>query len=119
MSEKKKGLDWKDVLESAGELPKGHLDKPFAERAAEAEAWAHALKDAPAGRPIVRMGRPRKAGTKVETQLVSFRTDIREKEALEALAEAQGRTVSDLLRDVTHELVATFQAGQKAMRARH
>jgi hypothetical protein len=118
MSGVKKGISWKDVIEGAGELPKGHLKKPFAERAAEAEAWAEELKDAPAGRPIVRMGRPSKAGAKVETELVTFRTDKREKEALEALAEAQGRTVSDLLRDVTHDLVATFQAGQKAARAR-
>ena len=114
---KKKGLSWEDVIEQAGELPKGHLKKPFAERAAEAEAWAKELKDAPAGRPIVRMGRPSKADPKVETELVSFRTDKREKEALEALAEAQGRTLSDLLRDVTHDLVATFKAGQKTARA--
>jgi hypothetical protein len=114
----KKGISWKDVIEGAGELPKGHLKKSFAERAEEAEAWAKELKNAPAGRPIVRMGRPSKAEAKVETELVSFRTDKREKEALEALAEAQGRTVSELLRDVTHDLVATFQAGQKAARVR-
>jgi hypothetical protein len=41
-----------------------------------------------------------------------------EKEALEALAEAQGRSLSDLLRDVTHDLVATFKAGQKTVRVR-
>jgi len=73
----KNARNWKDVIESAGELPKGHLKKPFAERAAEAEAWAKELKDAPGGRPIVRMGRPSKAGAKVETELVSFRTDKR------------------------------------------
>jgi hypothetical protein len=111
-------MNWKDVIENAAELPKGHLEKPFAERAAEAEAWAKELKDAPAGRPIVRMGRPSKAGDKVETELVSFRTDKQDKEALEALAEAQGRTVSDLLQDVTHDLVGTFRAGQKTARTR-
>jgi hypothetical protein len=110
----KKGLNWEEALQSAGELPKGHLKKPFAERAAEAELWAKELKDAPAGRPVVRMGRPRKVEPKVETELVTFRTDKREKEALEALAEAQGRSLSDLLRGVTHELVSTFKAGQKA-----
>ncbi len=118
MSKQKKGLSWDEVIQEAGELPKGHLKKPFAERAAEAEAWAKELKGAPAGRPIVRMGRPSKAGAKVETELVTFRTDKREKEALEALAEAQGRTLSDLLRDVTHDLVATFKAGQKAAKVR-
>jgi hypothetical protein len=118
MSKVKKGMSWEDVIEQAGELPKGHLKKPFAERSAEAEAWAKELKGAPAGRPIVRMGRPSKAGGKVETELVTFRTDKQEKEALEALAEAQGRSLSELLRDVTHELVATFQAGQKAARVR-
>lgn len=118
MSETKKSIRWKDAIDGAGELPKGHQKKPFAERAVEAEAWAKEQKDAPAGRPIVRMGRPSKAGAKVETELVTFRTDKREKEALEALAEAQGRTVSDLLRDVTHDLVATFLAGQKTARAR-
>ena len=118
MSTKKKALNWEDVMQEAGELPKGHLKKPLAERAAEAEAWAKELKGAPAGRPIVRMGRPSKAGAKVETELVTFRTDKQEKEALEALAEAQGRTLSDLLRDVTHDLVATFKAGQKTARAR-
>lgn len=115
---KKKGMSWEDVIQEAGELPKGHLKKPFAERAAEAEAWAKELKDAPAGRPIVRMGRPGKAEPKVETELVSFRTDKQEKEALEALAEAQGRSLSELLREVTHDLVATFRAGQKTARAR-
>lgn len=115
---KKKALNWADVIQEAGELPKGHARKPFVERAAEAEAWAKELKDAPAGRPIVRMGRPSKAAAKVETELVTFRTDKQEKEALEALAEAQGRTLSDLLREVTHDLVATFKAGQKAARAR-
>ena len=118
MSKAKKGLSWEEVIQEAGELPKGHAKKPFAERAAEAEAWAKELKGAPAGRPIVRMGRPSKAGEKVETELVTFRTDKREKEALEALAEAQGRSLSELLRDVTHDLVATFKAGQKAARAR-
>jgi hypothetical protein len=115
---KKKTLNWEEVMQEAGELPKGQTKKPFAERATEAEAWAKELKGAPAGRPIVRMGRPSKAGAKVETELVTFRTDKREKEALEALAEAQGRTLSDLLRDVTHDLVATFKAGQKVSRAR-
>lgn len=116
MSKQKKGLTWEEVIQAAGKLPKGHLKKPFPERAAEAEAWAKELKDAPAGRPVVRMGRPSKAETKVETELVTFRTDKREKEALEALAEAQGRSLSDLLRGVTHELVTTFKAGQKAAR---
>ena len=118
MSKMKKALKWDEVIEQAGELPKAHLKKPFAERAAEAEAWAKDRKGAPAGRPIVRMGRPSKAEAKVETELVTFRTDKLEKEALEALAEAQGRTLSDLLRDVTHDLVSTFKAGQKATRAR-
>lgn len=114
----KKGINWEEAIQEAGELPKGHSKKPFVERAAEAEAWAKELKGAPAGRPIVRMGRPSKAEPKVETELVTFRTDKREKEALEALAEAQGRSLSDLLRDVTHGLVSTFKAGQKAARAR-
>jgi hypothetical protein len=114
----KKGIIWEEAIQEAGELPKGHSKKPFAERAAEAEAWAKELKDAPAGRPIVRMGRPNKAEAKVETELVTFRTDKLEKEALEALAEAQGRTLSDLLRDVTHDLVTTFKAGQKTARVR-
>ena len=114
----KKGISWEEAIQEAGELPKGHAKKPFAERAAEAEAWAKELKDAPAGRPIVRMGRPRKAEAKVETELVSFRTDKLEKEALEALAEAQGRSLSDLLRDVTHDLVTTFKAGQETARVR-
>ncbi len=64
------------------------------------------------------MGRPSKAAPKVETELVTFRTDKHEKEALEALAEAQGRSLSELLREVTHDLVSTFKAGQKAARAR-
>jgi hypothetical protein len=115
---KKKGLSWEEVILEAGELPKGHTKKPFAERAAEAEVWAKELKDAPAGRPIVRMGRPSKGEVKVETELVTFRTDKREKEALEALAEAQGRSLSELLRDVTHDLVSAFKAGQKTARAR-
>lgn len=114
----KKGIRWEEVIQEAGGLPKGHAKKPFAERAVEAEAWAKELKGAPAGRPIVRMGRPSKAEPKVETELVSFRTDKQEKEALEALAEAQGRSLSDLLRDVTHDLVATFKAGQKTVRVR-
>ena len=118
MSKAKKGLNWAEVIQGAGELSKGHLKKPFAERAAEAEAWAKELKGAPAGRPIVRMGRPSKAEPKVETELVTFRTDKHEKEALEALAEAQGRTLSDLLRNVTHDMVATFKAGQKTTKAR-
>ena len=54
----KKGLHWEEVIQEAGELPKGHARKPFAERAAEAEALAKEMKGAPAGRPIVRMGRP-------------------------------------------------------------
>lgn len=49
---------------------------------------------------------------------LQLRTDKREKEALEALAEAQGRSLSDLLRDVTHDLVTTFKAGQKTARVR-
>jgi len=118
MSTKKKALNWEEVMQEAGDLPKGQAKKPFAERAAEAEAWAKELKDAPAGRPIVRMGRPSKAGQKVETELVTFRTDKQEKEALEALAEAQGRSLSELLRGVTHDLVTTFQAGQKTVRVR-
>ncbi len=109
----RKGLDWEDVIQKAGELPKGHSRKPFAERAAEAEAWAKELKGASAGRPIVRMGRPGGTSPKVETELVSFRTDKHEKEALEALAQAQGRSLSELLRDVTHDLVSAFKAGQK------
>ena len=118
MNKPQKGISWEEALQEAGEVPKGHLKKPFDERAAEAEAWAKGLKGAPAGRPIVRMGRPSKAGPKVATELVTFRTDKLEKEALEALAEAQGRSLSDLLRDVTHDLVATFQAGQKTPRAK-
>lgn len=110
----KETLSWQEALEQAGELPQGQSGKPFAERAAEAEAWAKSLQGAPAGRPLVRMGRPSKNGPGVATELVTFRTDKREKEALEALAEAQGRTLSDLLRAVTHDLVATFQAGQKS-----
>ena len=39
-------------------------------------------------------------------------------EVLEALAKAQGRTLSDLLRDVTHDMVATFKAGQKTVKAK-
>jgi hypothetical protein len=54
----------------------------------------------------------------VETELVTFRTDKEEKAALEALAEAQGRSLSDLLREMTHDLVATFKAGQKTVKAR-
>jgi hypothetical protein len=113
---KKEVLHWEDVIQEAGALPRGHAGRPFAERAAEAEAWAEELKVAPAGRPIVRMGRPTKAGPKLETELVTFRTEKSEKEALEAIAEAQGRSLSDLLRSLTHELVATFRAGQKASR---
>jgi hypothetical protein len=111
-------VKWEEAIQEAGELPKDLPGKPFARRAAEADAWAKELKDAPAGRPVVRMGRPSKAAPKVETELVTFRTDKREKEALEALAEALGRNLSDLLRDVTHNLVASFKAGQKSMRAK-
>jgi hypothetical protein len=114
----KKNLNWDEVIQDAGELPKGHLKKPFAERAAEAEAWAKELRGAPAGTPIVRMGRPSGTGPKVVTELVTFRTDRGEKLALEALAEAQGRSLSDLLRGVTHDLVTTFKAGQKAARVK-
>ncbi len=114
----KKGLHWEEVIQEAGELPKGHARKPFAERAAEAEALAKEMKGAPAGRPIVRMGRPSKTTPRVETELVTFRTDKQEKEALEALAEAQGRSLSELLREVTHDLVSTFKAGQKTAKAR-
>jgi hypothetical protein len=113
-----KGIDWEETLEQAGELPKGHARQPFAKRAAEAEAWAKELQDAPGGRPIVRMGRPGKASPKVETELVTFRTEKQEKEVLEALAAAQGRSLSDLLRGVTHDLVITFKAGQKTSRVR-
>jgi hypothetical protein len=63
------------------------------------------------------MGRPSKATPKVETELVTFRTDKREKESLEALAEAQGRSLSELLRDVTHDLVSTFKTGQRTTKA--
>lgn len=118
MNKQKKVMNWEEVIQTAGELPKGQQKKPFAERAAEAELWANSLKGAPAGRPVVRMGRPRKVEPKVETELVTFRTDKFEKEALEALAEAQGRTLSDLLRSVTHDLVNTFKAGQKAARSK-
>ena len=118
MSKPKKVMNWEEVIQTAGELPEGQLEKPFAERAAAAELWAKELKGAQAGRPVVRMGRPGKAEPKVETELVTFRTDKFEKEALEALAEAQGRTLSDLLRGVTHELVSTFRAGQKASRVK-
>jgi|GEM_PF-1630850 hypothetical protein len=118
MSKQKKSMSWDEVILGAGELPKGHLKKTFAERAAEAELWAKELKDAPAGRPVVRMGRPRAVEPKVETELVTFRTDRLEKEALEALAEAQGRSLSDLLRGVTHDLVTTFKAGEKAARTK-
>jgi hypothetical protein len=114
----KKPIPWEEAIQEAGELPKGHSRKPFEERAAEAEVWAKELKDAPAGRPIVRMGRPKKTVPKVETELVTFRTDKVEKEALEALASAQGRSLSELLRDVTHDLVSAFQAGKKAAKAR-
>jgi hypothetical protein len=112
------GVKWEEAIEAAGEVPKDLPQIPFARRAAEADAWAKELKDAPPGRPVVRMGRPSKAAPKVETELVTFRTDKREKEALEALAEALGRNLSDLLRDVTHNLVATFKAGQKSARNR-
>ena len=118
MTRQKKAMSWDEVIEGAGELPKGHLKKSFAERAAEAERWAKELKDAPAGRPVVRMGRPRVVEPKVETELVTFRTDRLEKDALEALAAAQGRTLSDLLRAVTHDLVTTFKAGEKAARTK-
>lgn len=118
MSKPKKAMSWDEAIEGAGELPKGHLKKTFAERAAEAELWAKELQHAPAGPPMVRMGRPGRGEPKVATELVTFRTDRLEKEALEALAEAQGRSLSDLLRGVTHELVITFKAGEKAARAR-
>ncbi len=118
MSKPKQAMNWDEVIQGAGELPEGHLKKRFAERAAEAELWAKELKDAPAGRPVVRMGRPSQTGPKVATELVTFRTDKLEKEALEALAEAQGRSLSDLLRSVTHDLVTTFKAGERAARTR-
>lgn len=114
MGKLKKTLTWEEALQIAGDLPKGQFKKAFATRAAEAERWAQELKDAPPGRPLVRMGRPSEVEPKVETELVTFRTDKTEKEALEALAEAQGRSLSDLLRSVTHDLVTTFKAGQKA-----
>ncbi len=59
-----------------------------------------------------------RSSPKVETELVTFRTDRLEKQALVALAEAQGRSLSDLLREVTHDLVATYKAGEKAARAK-
>jgi hypothetical protein len=114
----KKGIRWEEAIQEAGAPPEGQLKKTFAERAAEAEAWAQEMHRAPAGRPIVRMGRPGKGEAKTSTELVTFRTDKTEKEALEALAAAQGRSLSDLLRDVTHGLVATFRAGQRAARTR-
>ncbi len=117
MTKPKKGIRWEEVIQEAGGLPKGHPKKTFAERAAEAEAWAQEMKRAPAGRPIIRMGRPSKGEAKTSTELVTFRTDKSEKEALEALAAAQGRSLSDLLRDVTHGMVATFRAGQRAARS--
>ena len=110
----RKGITWEEAIQQAGEMPQGQSARPLVERAAEAEAWAAEMKGSTAGRPIIRMGRPIKSGLKVETELVTFRTDKREKEALEALAAAQGRTLSDLLRQVTHDLVSTFRAGQKA-----
>ena len=76
------------------------------------------MEEASAGPPLVRMGRPRNVGPKVVTALVTFRTDHAEKAALEALAEAQGRSLSDLLRGLDHDLVLTFQAVQKAARAK-
>ena len=118
MIKQAKAMNWEEVIQGAGELPKGHLKKTFAERAAEAERWAKELENAPAGRPVVRMGRPSKAEPKVATELVTFRTDHAEKAALEALAEAQGRSLSDLLRGLDHDLVLTFQAVQKAARAK-
>lgn len=118
MTKQKKAMSWDEVIDGAGELPQGHSRKTFAERAAEAERWAKELKDAPAGHPVVRMGRPRAVEPKVETELVTFRTDRLEKQALVALAEAQGRSLSDLLREVTHDLVATYKAGEKAARAK-
>ena len=33
MTKTKKGLSWDEVIQEAGELPKGHSKKPFAERA--------------------------------------------------------------------------------------
>jgi hypothetical protein len=68
MSKQKKAMGWDEAIQGAGELPKGHLEKCFSERAAEAERWAKELKDAPAGRPVVRMGRPRA----VEPKLVDL-----------------------------------------------
>ena len=118
MSKGKKDIRWPEAIQEAGALPKGHSKKPFVKRAAEAETWAKELQHAPAGRPIVRMGRPSKTEPKVETELVTFRTDKQEKAILEALAEAQGQSLSGLLRDVTHDLVSTFLAGQKAARAK-
>ena len=118
MTRQKQPVTWAEAIQEAGEVPGDEKGRPFPERAAEAEAWAGTFNDVPEGRPIVRMGRPPKAETKVETELVTFRTDKAEKEALEALAEAQGRSLSDLLREVTHDLVATFRAGQRAARSK-
>ncbi len=118
MTKANKGMNWVEVVEKAGDLPKVHARKPFPERAAEAEAWAREMRNAPAGIPIVRMGRPSGGEPRVVTELVTFRTERGEKEALEALAEAQGRSLSELLREVTHDLVSTFKAGQKAARAK-
>ena len=55
---KKQGLTWEEVIEEAGEIPKGHTKKPFPERAAEAEEWAKELKDAPAGHPRFLLVKP-------------------------------------------------------------
>lgn len=118
MTKPKKGITWREIAQQQNDPPRGRAKKSFLERAAEAEVWAEEMKGAPSGRPILRMGRPTKAEIKVETELVSFRTERQEKEALEALAQAQGRTLSELLRDATHDLVRAFKAGQKASRAR-
>ena len=118
MSKKNKALTWNQAIEAAGALSQADARMPFKARAAQAEAWAKEMEGAPAGPPLVRMGRPSKAGPKVVTELVTFRTDHAEKAALEALAAAQGRSLSDLLRGLTHDLVLTFQAGQKASRTK-
>jgi len=63
-SEQGKRIRWKEAIQESGELPEGHLEKPFTERAVEAEAWSEEMKDAPAGRRILRRGGPVKASRK-------------------------------------------------------
>lgn len=68
MTKANKGMNWVEVVEKAGDLPKVHARKPFPERAAEAEAWAREMRNAPAGIPIVRMGRPSGGEPRVVTE---------------------------------------------------